>query len=63
MNDGLRIRVAEAAERFNEAFAAAETAGTTPRNLNDIAEAADALMRAVARVLIEVKRLGADANA
>jgi hypothetical protein len=54
-HDSLRNRVAEATERFDEAFSAAETE-ETPRTLNDLADAADALMRAVARVLIEVKR-------
>jgi hypothetical protein len=35
----------------------------TARNLNDLADSCDALMRAVARVLIEAKRGLAEVNA
>lgn len=41
--------------RFKEALSAAEN-NETPQNLEDVADAADRLMRAVGRVLIEVKR-------
>jgi hypothetical protein len=54
-SESLRDRVAEEQERFNDAFSAAEN-GETPQNLEDLAEAADRLMRAVGRVLIEAKR-------
>jgi hypothetical protein len=55
MDESLRDRVAEATEAFHVAFSAAETEDT-PQNLDDLADAADALMRAVARGLIEAKR-------
>jgi len=54
MNESLRNRVADAVERFNEAFSAAEE-DEAPHNLENLAEAADQLMRAVGRVLIEVE--------
>ena len=54
IDEAPRERVAEEIEHFNEAFSAAE------KGLEALAEAADRLMRAVGRVLIEVKRrLGA----
>ena len=62
MNDGLRNRVVEAIEQFSEAFSAAETEETRG-NLDDLADAADVLMRTVARVLIVVERELADGNA
>jgi hypothetical protein len=42
-------------EHFNEALSAVEQ-DETPQNLEALAEAADRLMRAVGRVLIEAKR-------
>jgi hypothetical protein len=60
INEALRDRVAEEIEHFNEAFSAAEQ-DETPQNLEALAEAADRLMRAVGRVLIEVKRQLGDA--
>ena len=62
MDESLRNRVADATELFYVAFSAAQTE-ETPRNLNDLADACDALMRAVARVLIEAKRGVTDVNA
>jgi hypothetical protein len=62
MGESLRERVAQATEVFHVAFSAAQTEDT-PRNLNELVDAADALMRAVARVLIEAKRELADVNA
>jgi alpha-D-ribose 1-methylphosphonate 5-triphosphate synthase subunit PhnH len=62
MYESLRNRVADATELFRAAFSAAETE-ETPRNLDDLADACDALMRATARVLIEAKRGRANANA
>jgi hypothetical protein len=59
LDESLRDRVAEEVERFNEAFAAVEN-DDTPENLENLAHAADRLMRAVGRVLIEANRqLGA----
>jgi len=55
LNQNLRDRVAEAVECFNEAFSAAEK-DDTPQNLENLADTADQLMRAVGRVLIEAKR-------
>jgi hypothetical protein len=55
IDEALRDRVAEEMERFNEALAAAEQ-DEIPQNLEALAEAADRLMRAVGRVLIEAKR-------
>jgi ribosomal protein S20 len=54
MNDSLRSRVAEAIERFNEALSEAEK-DETLYNLEQLAGAADRLMRAVGRILIETK--------
>lgn len=54
MNDSLRSRVAEAIERFNEALSEAEK-DETLYNLEKLAGAADRLMRAVGRILIETK--------
>ena len=60
LDESLRDRVAEEVERFNEAFSAVES-DETPQNLENLAHAADRLMRAVGRVLIEAKRqLGDD---
>ena len=55
IDEALRDRVAEEIEHFQEAFSAAEQ-DETPQNLETLAEAADRLMRAVGRVLIEAKR-------
>lgn len=55
LTESLRGRVAEEMQHFNEAFCAAEQ-HDTPQNLEALADAADRLMRAVGRVLIEVKR-------
>ena len=60
LNESLRDRVAEAIERFNEALSEAEK-NERPENLENLADAADRLMRAVGRVLIDVKgQLGQD---
>jgi hypothetical protein len=61
MDESLLSRVAEATEQFNDAFYAAQTE-ETPRRLNDLADAADRLMRAAGRVLIEAKRQLGDAD-
>jgi hypothetical protein len=61
LSESQRDRVAEEIERFNEAFSAAEKE-ETPENLEDLADAADRLMRAVGRVLIDVKRELGDAG-
>jgi hypothetical protein len=59
MDDCLRKRVWDATMRLDAAFRATEE---TPEKLNDLADAADQLMRAAGRVLIEAKReLGDDA--
>lgn len=55
IDEALRDRVAEEIEHFNKALSAAEK-DETPENLEALAETADGLMRAVGRVLIEVKR-------
>lgn len=55
LSESLRERVAEEMGRFNEALSAAEN-DETPQNLEDLADAADRLMRAVGRVMIEAKR-------
>jgi hypothetical protein len=60
VDETLRGRVAEEMQHFNEAFCAAEQDETT-QNLEALADAADRLMRAVGRVLIEVKRQLGDA--
>lgn len=62
MDDSLLSRVAEATERFNNAFYAAQTE-ESPRRFNDLVDAADRLMRAAGRVLIEAKRQLGDADA
>ena len=54
MDESLLNRIAEATERITEAFNAAQ-AEESPRRLNDLADAADRLMRAAGRVLIEAK--------
>jgi hypothetical protein len=51
----LCARVDGELKHFNEAFAAALKAETS-QNLEDLVDAADRLMRAIGRVLIEVKR-------
>ena len=53
--------IAEEIERFNEAYSTVEM-GATPQNLGNLVTAADRLMRAVARVLIEAKRRSGDNN-
>lgn len=55
IDEALRDRVADEMEHFNEAISAVEQ-DETPQNLEALAEAADRLMRAVGRVLIEAKR-------
>ena len=55
ISEDLRHRVDEELKHFNDAFAAAQQ-NDTPQNLEDLADAADRLMRAVGRVLIEAKR-------
>jgi hypothetical protein len=62
IDKNLRDRVAEEIERFTQALSAAEK-DETPQNLEALAEAADRLMRAVGRVLIETKRGLGDAKA
>jgi hypothetical protein len=59
--ESLRKRIAEEIERFNEAFSTVEM-DATPQNLGNLVTAADRLMRAVARVLIEAKRRSGDNN-
>jgi hypothetical protein len=60
ISEDLRDRVDEALKHFNDAFVAA-LKGETSQNLEDLVDAADRLMRAVGRVLIEAKRqLGDD---
>jgi hypothetical protein len=61
IDEDLRSRVDEEIERFNESFAAAQQ-DKTPENLENLADAADRLMRAVGRVLIEAKRTLGDAE-
>ena len=55
ISEDLRDRIDEELKHFNEAFAAAQQ-DETPQNLENLADAADRLMRAVGRVLIESKR-------
>jgi hypothetical protein len=55
ISENLQDRVDEELKHFSEAFAAALRAETSP-NLENLADAADRLMRAVGRVLIEVRR-------
>ena len=62
MDESLLNRVAEATERFTDAVNAAQ-AEESPRRLNDLADAADRLMRAAGRVLIEAKRQLGNADA
>jgi hypothetical protein len=60
ISEALHERVDEELKHFNEAFAAALKSETS-QNLEDLVDAADRLMRAVVRVLIEAKRqLGDD---
>jgi hypothetical protein len=54
INKALRDRVADEMEHFKDAFSAAQQ-DETPQNLEALAEAADRLIRAVGRVLIEAK--------
>jgi hypothetical protein len=60
IDEALRGRVAEEMKHFNEALSAAEQ-DQTPQNLEALAEAADRLMRAVGRVLIEARHPLGDA--
>lgn len=55
IDDALRDRVAAEAASFDHAFTAA-LRNETPRNLEELANAADRLMRAVGRVLIEIRK-------
>jgi hypothetical protein len=60
LNESLRDRIGDEVERFSEAVSAAEN-DETPENLENLVDAADRLMRAVGRVLIEVKsQMGGD---
>ena len=54
-SEDLRHRIDEELKHFNEAFAATREAETS-QNLEDLVDAADRLMRAIARALIEAKR-------
>jgi len=55
ISEDLRHRVDEELKDFNEALAAVQE-DETPHNLENLAVAADRLMRAIGRVLIEAKR-------
>jgi hypothetical protein len=55
ISEDLRDRVDEELKHFNEALAAVEE-DETAQHLEDLAVAADRLMRAIGRVLIEAKR-------
>ena len=55
ISEDLQDRVDEELKHFNEAFAATLKTETS-QNLETLADAADRLMRAVGRVLIEVRR-------
>jgi hypothetical protein len=61
VDKNLRDRVAEEIERFTQSLSAAEK-DQTPQNLEALADAADRLMRAIGRVLIETKRALGDAK-
>ena len=54
-SEELSHRIDEELKHFNEAFAATLVAATS-QNLEDLVDAADRLMRAIGRVLIEAKR-------
>jgi hypothetical protein len=54
LGESLRDRVGDEVERFNEVFSAADK-DETPENLENLVDAADRLMRAVGRGLIEVE--------
>jgi hypothetical protein len=54
LSESLRNRIGDEVERFDEAVSAAEK-DETPANLENLVDAADRLMRAIGRVLIEVK--------
>jgi hypothetical protein len=56
LDPGVSDRVTEELETFTKALGAA-TANPTPKALDDLADAADHLMRATGRVLIELGRL------
>jgi hypothetical protein len=62
MDESLLNRVADATARFNDALHATQIEETRP-HLHDLADAADVLMRAVGRVLIEAKRDNRDTRA
>lgn len=62
ISEDLQDRVDEELKHFNEAFAAALKAETS-QNLEILADAADGLMRAVGRVLIEVRSTLEERNA
>ena len=55
IDDALRRRVAAEAASFDDAFTVA-LRDETPQSLEDLANAADRLMRAAGRVLIELRR-------
>ena len=55
IDDALRKRVAAEAASFDCAFMAV-LGNETGRNLEELADAADRLMRAVGRVLIEIRK-------
>lgn len=56
LDPSLRDRLADQIERFTDALDAA-IANPTSQTLDDLRRAADRLMRATARVLIEAQRL------
>lgn len=60
-DDSLRDRVDRAIANFKHSLDAV-IAQPTARNLDQLREATDRLLRASARVLIELERRGADAN-
>jgi hypothetical protein len=55
ISEDLRDRVDEGLTDFSNAFAATQQ-DETPENLENLADAADRLMRTIGRVLIEAKR-------
>ena len=58
LSPGLRERVADEMVRFTEALDAA-IANSTPETLERLRDAADQVMRATARVLLELERVSA----